>query len=132
MWQQLYIDEKQQEFKKKAESPSNGQPFAEYMIDNEKKKKEAEEKIADGSLRLAKGAVVKLIFEEECTRDEIRNAVSKVSDLRLAFVEYTAGAKEGFLRFIEENAGQTFMQTLESNTVCIDDNFPFIVFGFYQ
>ncbi|KAL9928400.1 la autoantigen-like [Glossina fuscipes fuscipes] len=107
-WQEKYLADKREEHKAK----------------NKKKEKKAMEKEEKGGEKivLPKGAIV--YFEgasEDVTREDIREAVEKLGDWEIAYIEFSKGEKSGNIRFSGEGIAEKFLEKLEDKKIKIKD-----------
>lgn len=110
------MEDKQAEFKKKR----NGKkaPYSSFLEEQETKIKDALEELDRDGLKLPKGSTIKFSGTGvDDTRESIRAAIAKVFGLKVAFVEYQKGGNTGYVRFADENVGQSFLDKLTDNKV---------------
>lgn len=98
-WQEVYLNQKKEEMKAQS-----------------KKKVKA---VEEDKLQLPKGAV--LFFEganDDVTREILREAVEKTEgDWEVAYIDYSKGDKEGYIRFHQEDSASQFLEKLEEKKV---------------
>lgn len=92
----------------------------EHKAKHKKKEKKAMEKEEKGGEKivLPKGAIV--YFEgasEDVTREDIREAVEKLGDWEIAYIEFSKGEKNGNIRFSGEGIAEKFLEKLEDKKV---------------
>ncbi|KAG4070857.1 hypothetical protein HA402_011083 [Bradysia odoriphaga] len=89
--------------------------------EREAEKQKKDEKLAP-KINLPKGAV---IFFEGCsetmTREVIKEAVAKLADAEIAYIDYSKGDKSGYIRLTEENTAKTLIDKLDGNKLKLND-----------
>lgn len=117
-WQQAYIEEKEKEYRTKPKKRRQNAPYSKFLEEEEMIYKRARQHLDAGDLKLPKGSIIKFDGAINTdTRLDIRNAVFKLADYDVAYIEYQMGDKSGFIRFANENLGQCFMDKLTDNEV---------------